>query len=240
MPEAVMLEEAELTAIRKAEFAETLRARLSEKVLAEIRLLADMLEGAIARVVFEGKGADAVTENLQEFTTAVQASIAEWEAEPGNIEKLAREERVGVLDVRGLALIAITKVSQDRTESYREESMTTMFTKASDVVEAATREAEKLMKAAPEKYPSIVAARAQVWRDRPDLADAFASLSVEPAPEPEQPVVKGANAIQKATNIARELLTNQPDRFVSEADARAHVWKTRPDLADEYQRELTG
>lgn len=241
MPEPVLLEASELTAIRKAEFAETLRARLSEKILAEIRLLSDTLEGAIARVVFEGKGADAVSENLAEFTTAVEAAISGWEAEPGNVAKLANTQRVGRLDVRGLAMIAITKVSKGRgtapTGTEKGRTMTTTFTKSSDVLEAATREAEKLMKAAPEKYPNIVAARAQVWKDRSDLADAFASFPAETPTAPEKPIQKGQAAIDKATNIARELMTQHPDRFGSESDARAHVWRTRPDLAEAYQAE---
>lgn len=266
MPESVLLEESELTAVRKAEFAETLRARLSEKVLSEIRLLADTLEGAISRVVFEDRGTDAVRENLEEFSRAVEAAIDGWVADSGNMTKLARDQRVGRLDVRLLAGLAINRVAKgrssggesasDRTRIDKGGTMRTTFTKSSDVIVEATREAEKLQRQFPDRFPSVVAARGQVWKDRPDLAEELRRLSDqegrggfngsrEHAASREAatgvskvaPVEKGQSAVNKATEKARELVMQHPDRYQSVEQARAAVWRLFPELAEQYQEE---
>lgn len=108
-----------------------------------------------------------------------------------------------------------------------------------DVVEIATEEAETLMRREPGKYPNIAAARNQVWETRPDLQKAYRDLPAESARHrndvpADTPVLKGQGVIDKATAAAQQLVA--AGTFKSLASARSHVWETRPDLADEYQK----
>lgn len=229
--------------ITKARFSEAIRSRIAERVLNELAGMAHLLSESVAYAVYEGQGPDAVKQNVAEFEAAAKSVIDQWTDEIGRgdrdeVAKLAGPENLNDGRVRWLAFNTVHQLLKTRKEEGRLQTMTTgQFTKSSDVLAAATAEATKLMKAHPEKYPNVVAARAQVWRDRPDLAEAMQTLPADTPTAPEKPVQKGQSAIDRATAEARQLMKMHPDRFPSEVAARAYVWKTDPDLAAAYQSE---
>ena len=118
--------------------------------------------------------------------------------------------------------------------------MTTTLKKRSDVVAEVTRQAETLMKSDPAKFGNIATARAEVWKERPDLAERYRQLPPEApaASTGEATVVKGAGVLLKVDAEARELM--KADRTLTEATARSEVWRRRPDLYAEYRAALDG
>lgn len=126
------------------------------------------------------------------------------------------------------------------TTTHREERMSvTTMSKRSDVMAVATAEARELQKTRPEL--SLPAARAEIWKKRPDLANRFNELPFESPPATQAaPVLKGGPAYQEATREAEDLMQRYPDRHKSVTSARLEIYKIRPDLADRAERELRG
>ena len=117
----------------------------------------------------------------------------------------------------------------------REEPMDATVLKRGDVVAAATAEARELMKGRPGL--SEAAARAEVWRRRPDLAALYAGgLPPEAPTAPKQAApAPGSGALEKHAAAVAELRKARP--HASEAELRALAWRQNPGLAEEYRRE---
>lgn len=222
--------------IDKARFNEFLRARLTDRVLSEIQVLAGTLGDAVAATVFNNEGADAVRENLSEFTTAVEAVIDAWASEAGTVEKVARTKRVGTDDVTSLAMRAISKLLEEKGSDQRR-SMTTPIRKKSDAYADAERRAARAFP--DEANPQV---RMHKFMQTPAGKEAYATYAEaapDPAPAPEPaPVLKGSSALTRATAEAKSLMKSNPAMFPSLEAARRHVWKSDPELREQYNREF--
>ena len=106
------------------------------------------------------------------------------------------------------------------------------FTKAA-FLEAATRQAKDIAKA---EDVSIEVARARVWRDNPELKQAY--HDAPPAPVPTEAVMvelPGAGVIAKVTKLAASLRAADAERFPTAEIAKVEVWKRNPGLAAQYR-----
>jgi len=113
------------------------------------------------------------------------------------------------------------------------------FTKRSEVEAEVTRLAKQRH---PERASqNIAAARAEVWRERPDLAERYAELTPE-APTQRtsapaaQPVLKGSGALAALDVVADELIKRDPS--LSRRQARRKATELRPDLRDLYHQSF--
>ena len=151
------------------------------------------------------------------------------QAEEGSIEeRIARntDQFIAALQATVQTVFAGESSAGGAVEKGRSGVRSTMATnRRADVVGEATRIAqEKLTKG---EAGSMAAARARVWRERPDLAKRYVELPVEQpaATVASAPVVKGADALTKIDAEATRL-----------GVSRSEVTRRRPDLRDEYHQ----
>jgi hypothetical protein len=162
----------------------------------------------------EGTVWDRIARNTEQFFVALTGAVEELDASPAG-------------DVAGTTKRAIGK----------DESMTTTLSKRSEVVDEVTRLAqEKLQKG---EAQNLFAARALVWRERPELNERYRELPHElPEPQPVQaPVRKGGAIVDTVNAAATELRKQRPE--LSEHEARLQIWRSRPDLRELYQQAIT-
>jgi hypothetical protein len=162
-------------------------------------------------------------ENLQRFVKAAQA---------GNISISDTKEAVrvinGVLQDHGVPV---------KTKKKGATTMSTTSTKYTDkqqVLEEANRLAKELM--AKDPSLSLAAARAKVWEQNPDLAQAYRDLPKGPEVKVAGAVRKGDSTLREVREKAQELRKADPE--LSPVQARMRVWETHPELAEEYEREI--
>lgn len=235
--------------IRKVEFNDLLRASLAEQVVSQLMMYAAVLGDAVRSTLFEDEDPKAaIQRSLDQFLEAATAAVDHWASEAKDDSGKVAAPTGG--DMAKMVLGAATYATSKKLHTNGGMGRMAKFTKAADVLEAANVEAKNLMGADPEAYPTLVQARAQVWKIRPDLSDAMATLSVPVDGATDQdggpttsvsklaPVQKGQTALDKATRKAQDLMAANPTTYQSIEQARAQVWKTYPELADEYQSEL--
>jgi tRNA(Glu) U13 pseudouridine synthase TruD len=164
-------------------------------------------------------------ENLQRFVKAAQA---------GNIPLSDTKEAVrvinGVLRDHG----GPVKTKKKGATTMSTSGATTKYTDKQQVLEEANRLAKELM--AKDPSLSLAAARAKVWEQNPDLAQAYRDLPKGPEVKVAGAVRKGDSSLREVREKAQELRKADPE--LSPVQARMRVWETHPELAEEYEREI--
>ena len=123
----------------------------------------------------------------------------------------------------------------------RKARMTPTLKTRGDVVAVATGAARNIQKQHPGM--SLEAARAQVWEDRPDLRQAYEAAPESPAGVLQQgaapdPVVKGADVLQKHSAAVDALRRSDTHFGKSEATLRQIAWDQNPELQEQYRRAV--
>ncbi len=154
------------------------------------------------------------------------AKIVMWKNDPG----LTDEE--------------IEEVLQEAETERRAEMPTAKLTKQSDAEAAATALAKKLIEDEPGRFAKIVdpsaqlvAARAVIWAENPDLREAREMLPPDPVElryEAPASLEKGAPALTKRDAAVRELRKIYPHE--SEASLRVRALRENPSIYEEYRR----
>ena len=162
------------------------------------------------------------------FLSSVESAIYDPADQEGTVEeRIARntEQFVAALQTAVDTVFAGDSSGSAGPVEKRRVGMTTTLSKRADIVAEATRLAEE--KLAKGEAKSMAAGRAEVWRERPDLAKRYVELPVEQpaATVASAPVVKGADALTKIDAEATRL-----------GVSRSEVTRRRPDLRDEYHQ----
>lgn len=138
---------------------------------------------------------------------------------------------------------ALIAAVEDLDGSSAGENSTGDMTKRAPVLKTRAAVMEEATALAKSSYPelaarNISAARARIWKERPDLAARHSELSVENATTAKHakqtPVLKGQGALQKIDAEAANL--RKADPRLSEREARTQAARQHPELRDEYHR----
>lgn len=225
--------------VEKSEFNEVLRSRLSERIVTEMLGLADALGESVRSVVYGDEDPkSAIERNLNQFQSAATAAVDRWASEAkdaaGRVAKVPPKDAL-----RGMALDAYTSIVAskpvNKRSDHRRLMTTTPITKSAAYADAERQAARAFPD---ETNPQVRMFKFFQTPAGKEAHAAYIEATPDRAPAPESaPVLKGQNAVDRATAEARQLMKAHPDRFPSEAAARAHVWRTNPDLSEQYQRE---
>ena len=210
------------------------RVAVERDVSAYVGALAESMDAALNSGACGDDLAEKMRANAAAFRSALTEAIPAWASGHITLYPDAALEKIRAWrDGVEAALEDLDEPTERGTD------LTTTLKKRSDVVAEATTKARELMEDDPGKYGDVATARAEVWRRRPDLAERYHQLPPEaPSRKAESPVVKGADVLLKVDAEARELMKVDPG--LSEASARAEIWRRRPDLAEEYRRAIDG
>ena len=255
--------------VEKMEFNEVLRARWADRVLAEMRRLTDILGQTVADAVFEGEDpATKIRTNVDQFRAAALAAIEELSSEltdaQGKVGAAPSDE-----DLQKMLITTCTHYLQKKgvTKMAGTTYRTHPFAKRGDVLAVVDAAASEIRKREPEKFAGMVehnaqaAARALVWKQHGELADAYQSLPAEDgagvamdkadastsaqtagtAGRSSAPVEEGAEVLRVLDEIsskAYELI--RTGKFSSLPLARAEAWRLNPDLRERYERANAG
>lgn len=265
----VSRDEADRIGVQKIEFDEIVRSRLADRMVSEMVGLSDALGESIASAIFEDVDpATAIRRNLSQFQSAALSAVDRWAEEAkdakGKVETPLSEE-----DVTKMLMDTATNVL--KSKPIRKRGTQTMtgttyrtnpFEKRADVMAVVDQAARKLRKEQPEKFAGMsedgaqATARAQVWKNHSELADAYQSLPPEngagsigkahdastsaqtagTAGRSSTLVQQGAGVLAVLNEIsdkAYELV--RTGQFSSLALARAEAWRLNPDLQRRYQ-----
>lgn len=176
------------------------------------------------------------------LTGAFLSSVDSATYDPNEDPEMSIQERIA-RNTEQFVTALIAAVDSMDGDSTVENSTGDMTKRADTLLKSRTAVVDQVTELAKSSYPelagrSIRAARAKIWKERPDLATRHAELPPEipEAPAASEPVIKGADALAKIDAEATKLRASRPD--LTERQARIEVTKLRPDLTNEYHKAL--